>query len=103
MCKELSVNLHYKLKHLITLPLLQIFIVNNEQELERLHIHNALAFCKDQRSLYFKDTDGWLPIQVKKKKKKVLSYFYTLYKEHIFSVKDFSIPADAVPVNGECT
>uniref|UniRef100_A0A3Q3VZS3 Uncharacterized protein n=1 Tax=Mola mola TaxID=94237 RepID=A0A3Q3VZS3_MOLML len=41
-----------------------IFIVNNEQELERLHIHNALAFCKDQRSLYFKDTDGWLPIQL---------------------------------------
>uniref|UniRef100_A0A8D0CQF2 Collagen like tail subunit of asymmetric acetylcholinesterase n=1 Tax=Sander lucioperca TaxID=283035 RepID=A0A8D0CQF2_SANLU len=36
----------------------------NEEELERLHTDNALAFRKDQRSLYFKDIDGWLPIQL---------------------------------------
>ncbi|KAI3360948.1 hypothetical protein L3Q82_013155, partial [Scortum barcoo] len=41
-----------------------IFIVSNEEELERLHTDNALAFRKDQRSLYFKDIDGWLPIQL---------------------------------------
>lgn len=44
--------------------LFQIFVVSNEEELERLHTDNALAFRKDQRSLYFKDIDGWLPIQV---------------------------------------
>lgn len=38
--------------------------MNSEEELERLQTHNALAFRRDQRSLYFKDTDGWLPIQV---------------------------------------
>lgn len=43
---------------------IQIFVVSNEEELERLHTDNALAFRKDQRSLYFKDIDGWLPIQV---------------------------------------
>lgn len=43
---------------------LQIFVVKNEQELDRLHTDNALAFRKDQRTLYFKDADGWLPIQV---------------------------------------
>lgn len=45
-------------------PVIQIFVVSNEEELERLHMDNALAFRKDQRSLYFKDIDGWLPIQV---------------------------------------
>ncbi|XP_045575133.1 acetylcholinesterase collagenic tail peptide isoform X1 [Salmo salar] len=40
-----------------------IFVVNNQEELDRLHTDNALAFRKDQRSLYFKDTNGWLPIQ----------------------------------------
>nr|XP_046255949.1 acetylcholinesterase collagenic tail peptide isoform X1 [Scatophagus argus] len=40
-----------------------IFVVSNEEELERLHADNALAFRKDQRALYFKDIDGWLPIQ----------------------------------------
>lgn len=43
---------------------LQIFIVNSDEEMERLHADNALAFRKDQRSLYFKDLDGWFPIQV---------------------------------------
>uniref|UniRef100_A0A3B4T6N2 Collagen like tail subunit of asymmetric acetylcholinesterase n=1 Tax=Seriola dumerili TaxID=41447 RepID=A0A3B4T6N2_SERDU len=47
-----------------TLPFIQIFVVSNEEELERLHTDNALAFRKDQRSLYFKDIDGWLPIQL---------------------------------------
>lgn len=40
-----------------------IFVVSNEEELENVHMDNALAFRKDQRSLYFKDIDGWLPIQ----------------------------------------
>uniref|UniRef100_A0A3B5MRX4 Collagen-like tail subunit (single strand of homotrimer) of asymmetric acetylcholinesterase n=1 Tax=Xiphophorus couchianus TaxID=32473 RepID=A0A3B5MRX4_9TELE len=42
----------------------QIFVVSNEEELERLHTDNALAFRKDQKTLYFKDIDGWLPIQM---------------------------------------
>uniref|UniRef100_A0A452UUE1 Collagen like tail subunit of asymmetric acetylcholinesterase n=1 Tax=Ursus maritimus TaxID=29073 RepID=A0A452UUE1_URSMA len=41
-----------------------IFVVNNQEELERLNTQNAIAFRKDQRSLYFKDSLGWLPIQV---------------------------------------
>lgn len=48
----------------LLLFLVQIFVVNNQEELDRLHTDNALAFRKDQRSLYFKDTNGWLPIQV---------------------------------------
>lgn len=47
-------------------PVLQIFIVNSVEEMERLHADNALAFRRDQRSLYFKDLDGWLPIQVRR-------------------------------------
>ncbi|KAI2655465.1 Acetylcholinesterase collagenic tail peptide [Labeo rohita] len=41
-----------------------IFVVNNEQELNRLQTDNALAFRKDQRVLYFKDVGGWMPIQL---------------------------------------
>ncbi|ELV09803.1 Acetylcholinesterase collagenic tail peptide [Tupaia chinensis] len=41
----------------------QIFVVNNQEELERLNTQNAIAFRRDQRSLYFKDSLGWLPIQ----------------------------------------
>ncbi|XP_066483465.1 acetylcholinesterase collagenic tail peptide isoform X2 [Tiliqua scincoides] len=41
-----------------------IFVVNNREELDRLNTENALAFRRDQRSLYFKDTFGWLPIQL---------------------------------------
>ncbi|XP_072431113.1 acetylcholinesterase collagenic tail peptide isoform X2 [Chiloscyllium punctatum] len=41
-----------------------IFVVDNEEELKKLNTENALAFRKDQRSLYFKDTVGWLPIQL---------------------------------------
>ncbi|KAK0130765.1 Acetylcholinesterase collagenic tail peptide [Merluccius polli] len=40
-----------------------IYIVNSEEELTNLQVDNALAFRKDQRSLYFKDKDGWKPIQ----------------------------------------
>ncbi|XP_057690217.1 acetylcholinesterase collagenic tail peptide isoform X1 [Corythoichthys intestinalis] len=40
-----------------------IFVVSNEEELQRLQTENAFAFRKDQRSLYFKDTSGWFPIQ----------------------------------------
>ncbi|XP_032093059.1 acetylcholinesterase collagenic tail peptide isoform X1 [Thamnophis elegans] len=40
-----------------------IFVVNNQEDLERLNTENALAFRRDQRSLYFKDTFGWFPIQ----------------------------------------
>lgn len=49
---------------LVLMAVLQIFVVDNEHELVSLHTDNALAFRKDQRTLYFKDTDGWLPIQV---------------------------------------
>lgn len=42
----------------------QIFVVNNQEELEKLNTQNAIAFRRDQRSLYFKDSLGWLPIQV---------------------------------------
>ncbi|EPY76590.1 hypothetical protein CB1_001408006 [Camelus ferus] len=45
------------------LPGAQIFVVNNQEELERLNTRNAIAFRRDQRSLYFKDSVGWLPIQ----------------------------------------
>uniref|UniRef100_A0A8C7N3Y9 Collagen like tail subunit of asymmetric acetylcholinesterase n=1 Tax=Oncorhynchus kisutch TaxID=8019 RepID=A0A8C7N3Y9_ONCKI len=48
----------------ILLFLVQIFVVNSQEELDGLHTDNALAFRKDQRSLYFKDTSGWLPIQL---------------------------------------
>uniref|UniRef100_A0A8C4TDP5 Collagen like tail subunit of asymmetric acetylcholinesterase n=1 Tax=Erpetoichthys calabaricus TaxID=27687 RepID=A0A8C4TDP5_ERPCA len=41
-----------------------IFVVNNQDELDRLNTDNALAFRRDQRSLYFKDTEGWFPVQV---------------------------------------
>ncbi|XP_010871457.1 acetylcholinesterase collagenic tail peptide [Esox lucius] len=40
-----------------------IFIVDDEEGLDRLHTDNAIAFQKDQRTLYFKDKDGWQPIQ----------------------------------------
>lgn len=32
--------------------------------MERLHLDNSIAFRKDQRVLYFRDKDGWKPIQV---------------------------------------
>ncbi|KAB0363735.1 hypothetical protein FD754_007891, partial [Muntiacus muntjak] len=41
-----------------------IFVVNNQEELERLNTQNAIAFRRDQRSLYFKDSLGWLPVQL---------------------------------------
>ncbi|KAJ7991917.1 hypothetical protein DPEC_G00288840 [Dallia pectoralis] len=40
-----------------------IFVVDSEEELDLLHTHNAIAFRKDQRTLYFKDKDVWQPIQ----------------------------------------
>ncbi|XP_030597192.1 acetylcholinesterase collagenic tail peptide-like [Archocentrus centrarchus] len=40
-----------------------IFVVNSEEEMGRLQLDNAIAFRKDQRMLYFKDKDGWKPIQ----------------------------------------
>lgn len=42
----------------------QIFVVSSEEELKSLQTDNALAFRKDQKSLYFKDENGWEPIQV---------------------------------------
>ena len=32
--------------------------------MEGLHLDNAVAFRKDQRALYFRDKEGWKPIQV---------------------------------------
>lgn len=43
---------------------MQIFVVNSEEEMDHLHLNNAIAFRKDQRALYFRDKDGWKPIQV---------------------------------------
>ncbi|KAJ1102191.1 hypothetical protein NDU88_007245 [Pleurodeles waltl] len=40
-----------------------IFVVATREELERLNVENAFAFRKDQRAMYFKDTNGWIPIQ----------------------------------------
>ncbi|XP_029700996.1 acetylcholinesterase collagenic tail peptide isoform X2 [Takifugu rubripes] len=40
-----------------------IFVVNSEEEMERVHLVNAIVFRKDQRGLYFRDKDGWKPIQ----------------------------------------
>lgn len=59
-----ALNIEDMTVNFLTLIFFQIFVVSNEEELERLHTDNALAFRKDQRSLYFKDIDGWLPIQV---------------------------------------
>ena len=42
----------------------QIYVVSSEEELTNLQVDNALALRKDQRSLYFRDKDGWKPIQV---------------------------------------
>lgn len=39
-------------------------MVNSEEEMEGLHLDNAVAFRKDQRALYFRDKDGWKAIQV---------------------------------------
>lgn len=84
------------------LPFIQIFVVSSEEELERLHTDNALAFRKDQRSLYFKDVDGWLPIQVGRIEPKPRFIFSALACPYCLnSVKDFSVPDDAVPVHGE--
>uniref|UniRef100_A0A3B5AAG3 Collagen like tail subunit of asymmetric acetylcholinesterase n=1 Tax=Stegastes partitus TaxID=144197 RepID=A0A3B5AAG3_9TELE len=40
-----------------------IFVVNSEEEMGRLRLDNSIAFRKDQRMLYFRDKDGWKPIQ----------------------------------------
>ncbi|CAL8397147.1 unnamed protein product [Gadus morhua 'NCC'] len=40
-----------------------IYVVSSEEELTNLQVDNALALRKDQRSLYFRDKDGWKPIQ----------------------------------------
>lgn len=83
----------------------QIFIVNSDEEMERLHTDNALAFRKDQRSLYFKDLDGWFPIQVtgpiylNSERERATITPPTFFK----TIKVFSIPADAIPIHGKCT
>ncbi|XP_061441988.1 acetylcholinesterase collagenic tail peptide isoform X1 [Rhineura floridana] len=66
-----------------------IFVVNNQEELDRLNTENALAFRKDQRSLYFKDTFGWLPIQ--------LTSFYPVE----YPLEDGSTCGDGVLQDGE--
>uniref|UniRef100_A0AAY4BE60 Uncharacterized protein n=1 Tax=Denticeps clupeoides TaxID=299321 RepID=A0AAY4BE60_9TELE len=40
-----------------------IFVVDDENELEQLHTDDALAFRKDQHTLYYRDTNGWQPVQ----------------------------------------
>uniref|UniRef100_A0A7M4DXH8 Collagen like tail subunit of asymmetric acetylcholinesterase n=1 Tax=Crocodylus porosus TaxID=8502 RepID=A0A7M4DXH8_CROPO len=66
-----------------------IFVVNNQEELDRLNTKNALAFRRDQRSLYFKDTVGWLPIQ--------LTPFYPVD----YPVEDESTCGDGIIQDGE--
>uniref|UniRef100_A0A8C3IFM3 Collagen like tail subunit of asymmetric acetylcholinesterase n=1 Tax=Chrysemys picta bellii TaxID=8478 RepID=A0A8C3IFM3_CHRPI len=66
-----------------------IFVVNNQEELDRLNTENALAFRRDQRSLYFKDTIGWLPIQ--------LTPFYPVD----YPVEDGSTCGDGIIQDGE--
>uniref|UniRef100_A0A8D0G6A9 Collagen like tail subunit of asymmetric acetylcholinesterase n=1 Tax=Sphenodon punctatus TaxID=8508 RepID=A0A8D0G6A9_SPHPU len=66
-----------------------IFVVNNQEELDRLNTENALAFRRDQRSLYFKDTIGWLPIQ--------LTPFYPVD----YPVEDGSTCGDGIRQEGE--
>uniref|UniRef100_A0A3Q3MDH4 Collagen-like tail subunit (single strand of homotrimer) of asymmetric acetylcholinesterase n=1 Tax=Mastacembelus armatus TaxID=205130 RepID=A0A3Q3MDH4_9TELE len=61
-CGSLSSSDHTSRGNYPKVPV--IFVVSSEEELEQLHMDNALAFRKDQRSLYFKDTEGWLPIQL---------------------------------------
>ncbi|XP_053122107.1 acetylcholinesterase collagenic tail peptide isoform X2 [Hemicordylus capensis] len=66
-----------------------IFVVNNREELDRLNTENAFAFRRDQRSLYFKDTFGWLPIQ--------LMPFY-----HVdYPIEDGSTCGDGILQDGE--
>ncbi|XP_033022248.1 acetylcholinesterase collagenic tail peptide isoform X2 [Lacerta agilis] len=66
-----------------------IFVVNNQEELDRLNTENALAFRRDQRSLYFKDAFGWLPIQ--------LTPFYPVD----YPLEDGSTCGDGVLQDGE--
>ncbi|KAJ6666528.1 hypothetical protein lerEdw1_020251, partial [Lerista edwardsae] len=68
----------------------QIFVVNNREELDRLNTENALAFRRDQRSLYFKDTFGWLPIQQ-------LTPFYPVD----YFIEDGSTCGDGIIQDGE--
>lgn len=44
----------------------QIFVVGSEEEMARITLDNAIALRRDQRMLYFKDKDGWSPLQVQK-------------------------------------
>lgn len=60
----LLVNLAVRVLQGPQAPHLQIFVVNNQEELDRLSTRNAIAFRRDQRALYFKDSLGWLPIQL---------------------------------------
>uniref|UniRef100_A0A8C0BY90 Collagen like tail subunit of asymmetric acetylcholinesterase n=1 Tax=Buteo japonicus TaxID=224669 RepID=A0A8C0BY90_9AVES len=66
-----------------------IFVVNNQEELDRLNTENALAFRRDQRSLYFKDTFGWLPVQ--------LTPFYSVD----YRFKDGGTCGDGIVQDGE--
>lgn len=63
--------------------------MNNQEDLERLNTENALAFRRDQRSLYFKDTSGWFPIQVKRGRNSVtLKTFDFLISNFVIFVPD---------------
>ncbi|PWA15375.1 hypothetical protein CCH79_00008433, partial [Gambusia affinis] len=47
----------------VRLWVLTIFVVNSEEEMSRLHVENVIVLRKDKRMLYYKDKDGWSPIQ----------------------------------------
>lgn len=56
-------------------------MVNNEEEMERVYLVNALVFRKDLRGLYFRDKDGWMPVQVTTR---LHQFFQTLLINYIW-------------------
>lgn len=61
--------------------LFQIFVVSSEEEMGRITLDNAIALRRDQRMLYFKDKDGWSPLQVQLyiEDSKVSLFFISIY------------------------
>ncbi|XP_037548812.1 acetylcholinesterase collagenic tail peptide [Nematolebias whitei] len=54
---------HYYTQRRGSNKLTAIFVVNSEEEMGRIHLDTAIALRRDERMLYFKDKDGWSPLQ----------------------------------------
>ncbi|XP_013866681.1 acetylcholinesterase collagenic tail peptide [Austrofundulus limnaeus] len=54
---------HYYTQRRGSNKLTAIFVVSSEEEMGRITLDNAIALRRDQRMLYFKDKDGWSPLQ----------------------------------------